>query len=104
MKRLAFRMKLFAGQEKEYKKRHEEIWPELVSLLKKHGVNDYSIFLDTQTLDLFGVLVTDDPVEFELLPQSPVMQRWWQYMKDIMESNPDGSPVSTQLNEVFYME
>ena len=104
MKRLAFRMKLFAGQEKEYKKRHEEIWPELVSLLKKHGVNDYSIFLDPQTFDLFGVLVTNDPVEFELLPQSPVMQRWWQYMKDIMETNPDGSPVSIQLNEVFYMK
>ncbi|HMF71637.1 MAG TPA: L-rhamnose mutarotase [Flavitalea sp.] len=104
MKRLAFRMKLFAGQEKEYKKRHEEIWPELVSLLKKHGVNDYSIFLDPQTLDLFGVLVTNDPIEFELLSQSPVMQRWWQYMKDIMETNPDGSPVSIQLNEVFYMK
>jgi len=104
MKRLAFRMKLFAGQEKEYKKRHREIWPELVSLLKKHGVNDYSIFLDPQTLELFGVLATNDPVEFELLPQSPVMQRWWQYMKDIMETNPDGSPVSIQLNEVFYME
>ena len=104
MKRLAFRMKLFAGQQNEYKKRHEEIWPELVSLLKKQGVNDYSIFLDPQTLDLFGVLVTNDPLEFESLPQSPVMQRWWQYMKDIMETNPDGSPVSIRLDEVFYMK
>jgi L-rhamnose mutarotase len=97
-------MKLFAGQQNEYKKRHEEIWPELVSLLKKQGVNDYSIFLDPQTLDLFGVLVTNDPLEFESLPQSPVMQRWWQYMKDIMETNPDGSPVSIRLDEVFYMK
>jgi L-rhamnose mutarotase len=103
MKRLAFKMKLNPGQEAVYKKRHDEIWPELVGLLKDAGISGYSIFLDKSTLSLTGFLTTDKPDAFKLLPQSPVMQRWWQYMKDIMETNADGSPVAIPLEEVFYL-
>ena len=103
MKRIAFKMKLFPGKEKEYKKRHDEIWPELVELLKDSGISNYSIFLDAETLSLFGVLEIIDPTEMDKLPQHPVMQKWWAYMGDIMESNPDNSPVSTPLTETFYM-
>ena len=103
MKRLAFKMKLNPGQEATYRKRHDEIWPELVELLKDSGISGYSIFLDQPTLTLFGFLSTHNPDAFAQLPQSPVMQRWWQYMKDIMETNPDGSPVALPLDEVFYL-
>ena len=96
-------MKLFAGKEEEYKKRHDAIWPELVSLLKEHGIKDYSIFLDEKTNILFGVLEIDDPGSLDKLPSSPVMQKWWNYMGDIMETNPDNSPLSFPLKEVFYM-
>ena len=96
-------MKLFPGKEEEYKKRHDEIWPELSQLLKEHGISDYFIFLDEETLSLFGVLSIEDETQMDELPKHPVMKRWWAYMADIMESNPDNSPVSVPLKEVFYL-
>jgi len=103
MQRVAFKMTLFKGKEEEYKKRHDEIWPSLSALLKQTGVHEYSIFLDETTNSLFGVLKIDEPVKLDELPAHPVMQQWWAYMKDIMESNPDNSPVSVPLKEVFYL-
>ena len=103
MTRVAFKMKLFKGYEEEYKKRHDALWPELKALLKETGVEDYSIFLDEDTNSLFGVLKIDNPLKLDELPQHPVMKKWWAHMKDIMESNPDNSPVSVPLKEVFYL-
>lgn len=103
MKRLAFKMKLFEGCELEYKKRHDALWPELKELLKATGVSEYSIFLDRDSLTLFGVLKTTNPNEMTSLAEHPVMKRWWEYMKDIMESNLDNSPKSIPLEEIFYL-
>jgi len=96
-------MRLHKGFEEEYHRRHETIWPELQSLLHDTGIREYSIFLEEQTQTLFAVLRTDDPKQLDRLPEHPVMQRWWAYMQDIMESNPDNSPVTTPLKEVFYL-
>lgn len=101
--RIAFKMKLFPGFEVEYRKRHDEIWPELVALLKEVGISDYSIFLDEGTNSLFGVLKSENDKAREDLPAHEIMQKWWAYMGDIMESNPDNSPVSVSLKEVFYL-
>jgi len=103
MERVAFKMKMFPGQEAEYKKRHDEIWPELVDLLKEVGISDYSIFLDEETNSLFGVLKVTDKALLDTLPAKAVMQKWWAYMGDIMASNPDNSPVSVPLKDVFYL-
>jgi L-rhamnose mutarotase len=103
MERLAFKMQLHKGFEEEYKKRHDEIWPELQQLLKQSGISEYSIFLDETTNSLFGVLKANEPKVLDSLPAQEVMQRWWKYMGDIMESNPDNSPVSIPLKEVFYL-
>ena len=103
MKRLAFRMKVFPGMEEEYQKRHDAIWPELIALLKGTGISEYSIFLDRNDGSLFGVLKVADAMKMDELPNHPIMKKWWTYMKDIMESNSDHSPVSIPLTEVFYM-
>ena len=103
MERVAFKMKLFVGKEEEYKKRHDVLWPELEKLLKETGVEDYSIFLDEETNILFGVLKIEKKMKLDELPGHPVMKKWWAYMKDIMDSNPDNSPVSIPLQEVFYL-
>ena len=103
MARVAFKMKLKPGYAVEYKKRHDEIWPDLQHLLKEHGISEYSIFLDQETNSLFGVLKAVDPSRIDELPKSPVMQKWWKYMADIMDSRPDNSPVSIPLDEVFYL-
>jgi L-rhamnose mutarotase len=103
MERVAFKMKLYKGFEKEYKKRHDEIWPDLKDLLKNTGINDYSIFLDETTNDLIGVLKVDNAKALDSLPAKDIMQKWWAYMKDIMECNDDNSPVSIPLKEVFHL-
>jgi L-rhamnose mutarotase len=103
MQRVAIKMKLFKGKEEEYKKRHDEIWRELKDLLKQAGVKDYSIFLDEETNSLFGYLIIDDVKKLDELANEPVMKKWWAYMKDIMETNEDNSPVNISLKEVFYL-
>ena len=103
MSRVAFKMKLFKGCETEYKKRHDALWPELEVLLKEAGIKDYSIFLDEETNTLFGCLTIDDEKKLADLPSQPVMKKWWAYMKDIMETNEDNSPVNIPLKEVFYL-
>ena len=96
-------MKLYPGQEAEYRKRHTEIWPELKELLKQNGVGEYSIFLDQETLSLFAVMLVADSEKLNMLPHEEIMKRWWHHMADIMETNEDESPVSTSLEEVFYL-
>lgn len=103
MQRLAFRMKLHPGQEEEYKRRHDAIFPELVQLLKETGISDYSIYLDKESLYLFGILQVEDPIKMNELPHHPVMKKWWAYMKDIMDCNPDNSPISIPLQQVFHL-
>ncbi|MEP7236624.1 MAG: L-rhamnose mutarotase [Ferruginibacter sp.] len=103
MERVAFKMQLHKGCEAEYKKRHDVLWPELQELLKITGIQEYSIFLDETTNSLFGVLKIENTVNLDTLPAHPVMQKWWAYMKDIMDSNSDNSPVSIPMKEVFYL-
>ncbi|WP_158799799.1 L-rhamnose mutarotase [Pedobacter sp. L105] len=103
MERIAFKMKLYPGRESEYRKRHDELWPELSALLKKTGVSDYSIFFDEETHMLFGVLKVSNRALFDRLAEEPVMLKWWSYMHDLMETNMDKSPVSKALKEVFYL-
>ncbi len=97
-------MFLKKGYEAEYEKRHNEIWPELKQLLKESGVSDYSIFLDKETHTLFAVQRTQGGEDSQALGDNPIVRKWWAYMADIMETNPDDSPVSVPLKEVFYME
>ena len=101
--RIASKMKLMKGCESEYKKRHDEIWPELKELLKQKGISEYSIFLDEQTMELFAYLTIKDSKVLDDLPAQAIMKKWWAYMKDIMETNDDNSPVSIPLKEVFYL-
>ena len=97
-------MKVYEGFESEYKKRHDAIWPELSALLNQAGVTDYSIFLDKQTRTLFAVHTIAEGFDPDYLPKHPIVKKWWQYMADIMETNDDNSPVTTSLDEVFYLE
>lgn len=104
MQRFAFKMKLKPGHKDEYKKRHSAIWPELKQLLKDTGLFDYSIFLDEETNTLFAVQKQGGESSSQDLGNNPIVQKWWAHMADIMETNPDNSPVSIPLEEMFYME
>jgi L-rhamnose mutarotase len=102
--RTAFKMYLKPGYKEEYRKRHAAIWPELQQLLKDSGIGNYSIFLDESTHTLFAVQEQSGDGSSQDLGANPIVQRWWAYMADIMETNPDHSPVSHSLEEVFYMQ
>ena len=104
MKRFGFKMKLKPGYAKEYRKRHEEIWPELVALLRDSGISNYSIYLDEETDTLFAYQELADQNRSEYLPNQELMKRWWDYNKDLMECNLDNSPIVTPLQEVFHMD
>jgi L-rhamnose mutarotase len=104
MNSFAFKMRLKPGNADEYKKRHDQIWPELSALLRKSGVSDYSIFLDEETNTLFAVQKQSGSSSSQDLGSEAIVQRWWAYMADIMETNPDKSPVSIPLREVFHLD
>lgn len=103
MRRRSFKMKIKPGCAEEYKRRHDELWPELHELLKEAGIREYSIFLDEETGELFAFQKIEDEHRVDELPKHSVMRRWWNSMKDLMETNPDHSPVETPLEEVFYL-
>jgi L-rhamnose mutarotase len=98
---VAFRMQVHAGQEDEYKRRHDAIWPELAALLREAGVVEYRIFLDEETRALLAVLTRRVDHTLDDLPAHPLMRRWWAMMADIMDTNPDQSPQQVPLREVF---
>lgn len=87
----------------EYKRRHDEIWERLVSVLKLHGVHNYSIHLLPSKNMLFGYVEIEDEERWAAIAQTPECQEWWAYMKDVMPSNVDYSPKSQELKEVFYL-
>jgi L-rhamnose mutarotase len=100
----AFRMRLKPGMRAEYKRRHDDIWPELTALLKAAGISDYSIFHDAETDTLFGVLWREGDHKMADLPKHPVMRRWWDYMADLMDTLPDHEPVAIPLERVFHVD
>jgi L-rhamnose mutarotase len=104
MQRHAFKMKLKPGVVAEYKKRHDELWPELRRELRTAGISDYSIFFDEETLTLFAVQKLTEDHTAPALPNSPAVQKWWHYMAPLMEVHSDNSPVTKPLIEVFHLD
>jgi L-rhamnose mutarotase len=102
--RKAFRMSVNADQEEEYERRHRSLWPELEEVLLAHGVRSYSIFLDPATRDLFGYAEVESEERWRAIAATEVCRRWWSHMSEIMPANPDQSPVSRDLREVFHLE
>nr|WP_313956681.1 L-rhamnose mutarotase [Vibrio jasicida] len=103
MIRKAFVMQLNEDCKAEYKKRHDEIWPELVDVLKSHGGHNYSIFLHEGTNQLFGYVEIENEDRWQQVAETKACQKWWSFMQDIMATNSDNSPQSIQLDSVFYL-
>lgn len=107
MEKNAFKMKLKPGFKEEYKRRHDAVWPEILTILRKDGISDYTIFLDEDTDILFAVHKhpAHQPGEDKVAhPVTDIIRKWWDYMADIMETNPDNSPVMKPLEKMFHMD
>ena len=103
MIRKAFVMQVNPDAHKEYAHRHNPIWPELEAVLKDHGAHRYAIYLDRERSLLFATVEIDSEERWNAVASTDVCQRWWKHMRDVMPSNPDNSPVSTEIREVFHM-
>ena len=103
MQRLAFKMHLKPGKADAYQERHNALWPELKAMLKEAGISEYSIFLDEATNTLFAFQKVNGEGGSQDLAHNPIVQKWWAYMADLMETMPDNAPVSIPLKEVFYL-
>lgn len=104
MIRKAFVMQVNPDQHEEYRNRHNPIWPELEAVLRAHGVHNYSIFLQSETNRLFAYAEIEDEAQWQAIADTDVCRKWWEYMGEIMPANPDNSPVSDDLREVFHLE
>lgn len=102
--RKGFKMRLYPGMEAEYERRHNLLWPEMKEMIHAHGGRNYSIFLDREALTLFGYIEIEDEALWAAAADTPINRKWWDYMADIMETNPDNSPVSIDLHPVFHLE
>jgi len=102
-KRLAFKMYLHEGQKEEYRKRHAQLWPEMRKMLKESGVGNYSIFLDEETNILFAFQTVTGGTGSQDIGDQEIVKKWWKFMSDVMKTNPDNSPVSVPMEEMFYM-
>ena len=100
----AFTMKLYEGQAAEYEKRHNMLWPEMKEMIHAHGGKNYSIFLDEKTNILYGYIEIEDEKLWAESADTPINRKWWDFMADIMETNPDNSPVSIDLKTVFHLD
>ena len=101
MIRKAFRMTVYPDKHEEYEKRHNELWPEMRRMLKEHSVDKYYIFLDKETNYLFAYAEIESEELWEKISSTDINQKWWHYMKSVMETNEDNSPKSVELKEVF---
>ena len=99
-----FKMKLYEGMEAEYEKRHNELWPEMIDMIHEYGGKNYSIFLDKETYTLFGYIEIESEERWAQTAQTDICKKWWAYMAPIMDTNPDNSPASVDLKNVFHLD
>jgi len=104
MNRKAFKMKVYKQYHEEYKKRHDELWSEMLKMLRDKGLISYSIFLDEETSVLFGYVEYKDEMQWNSIPDEEINRKWWDYMADIMDTNDDNSPITKDLLEVLHIE
>ena len=100
----AFKMKLHENCEAEYEKRHNQLWPEMKEMIHEYGGKNYTIFLDRETLTLFGYIEIENEEKWSKSADTDINRKWWDYMADIMDTNPDNSPVCADLVNVFHLD
>jgi L-rhamnose mutarotase len=104
MIRKGFKMKLYENMAEEYKKRHDNLWPEMVKMIHEYGGKNYSIFLDEESNTLFGYLEIEDMSLWDKTAETEICKKWWKYMADVMETNADNSPIAVDFVEMFHLD
>ena len=91
-------LKLKPGCEQEYKKRHDELWPEMADAMHKAGVS-MAIYRHENLLFIFATAT--DQQSWDELDRDPVTPRWDKYMSDVLEDDEHGKTFIKNLQQVF---
>lgn len=105
MERYAWKAYLKEGKKEEYIRRHNEIWEDLVAVLKEAGVENYSIWIVEN--ELFGYYQCAKGIDFasKIQANSPIVEKWNEYMKEVMDMPIDErTGVQPLLEQVFYLK
>lgn len=102
--RKGFKMQLYSGKISEYEKRHKQLWQEMKNMIHEYGGKNYTIFVDEKTNVLYGYIEIEDEQKWNKSAETNICKKWWKFMSDIMETNPDNSPVTFDLKEVFHLD
>ena len=105
MERYAWKALVKEGKLAEYKKRHDNIWPEMKELLKSAGIKNYTIW--NVGNELFGYYECEKGIDFaaKTQAQSEIVDRWNEYMKDVMTMEMDSETgAQPKLTQVFFLE
>lgn len=104
MIRKASKMFVYKDCYEEYRKRHDELWVEMKEELKNHGAQNYSIFLEEETGELFAYVEVENEEKWNAMGETEICKKWWDYMAPLMETNENNSPVAIPLKSIFYLE
>lgn len=99
----AFALRMRPGAAAEYKKRHDELWPEMRAMLLGVGIVSYEIYLHEESSLLFAHIVRRRDHRMDTITGFPIQQRWQRFMSDILEQR-DGRPVRDPLQLMFRLE
>jgi len=104
MERICFTFEIYPGQEAEYKKRHDEIWPELVEAIKDAGFRNYSLFRRDQTIVAYAECEPDVATAFAKIGSHEANARWAKWFEDVIVSLTDENGELFRLDEVWHLD
>jgi L-rhamnose mutarotase len=102
--RISFSLQLPGSNVAEYRRRHDELWPELRDAIRAQGGHNYSIFALPDVDRVVGYLEVDDLERWNSGGESEITRAWWNFMADIMPTNRDHSPIQAPITEVFHLD
>lgn len=104
MQRLCFTFDIYEGKEAEYKKRHDEIWPELVAAIKEAGFRNYSLFRRGTQIVGYCEFEVNMEKSFAKLGEHEANARWAKWFEDIIVNLTDNSGNLMVMQEVWHLD
>lgn len=105
MQRVAFMLRLKNGAGPAYDEAHKAVWPEMLDLLKRAGISEYSIYRRDELL-MLAMRVEDFEATWSRIENDPVNLRWQKAMSEYfatVEGLRQGERFP-MMEEVFYLE
>lgn len=104
MERVCFTFELYEGAEDEYKRRHDEIWPDLVADIKAAGFSNYSLFRRGSQIVAYAEVSPDLETAMGALASSEANGRWAAWFEDLIVNLTDSQGRLMSMQEVWHLD